>query len=367
MNRRRALLALAAAPLSFGCKRTAPAEASPDALAARVRPVLERARVPAIAYAAFDANGGRAGALGEARVRDHLAASADTPFAAASIAKTIVGTAVMLYAVEGRLDLDADVSRYVGMTVAHPAHPRAITTRMLLAHTSSIADDLERLNGGGGTPLGELFAGYLDAGAYHADPPGTRMRYSNAGAALAALVVERAAGMAFSEVTRRRIFEPLGMRSASWRAAPLPADALGHAWRGGRFVEAEPPARAVYPAAGLRASVRDLSRFARAVLRGGELDGARVLPESAVRTMLSAAPPGEALGWQLRTLGGREVVGHEGEDVGASTALYLDRARGAGAVVLANGDAFTSDDASRAAALGDLVVALLEAAPSRAR
>ncbi|MEA2749655.1 MAG: hypothetical protein QOI41_3798, partial [Myxococcales bacterium] len=51
-----------------------------------------------------------------------------------------------------------------------------------------------------------------------------------------------------------------------------------------------------------------------------------------------------------------------GEDAGATTALFLDLATGTGAVVLANGDAFASGDAARAAAIQALLADLLAAA-----
>jgi len=78
-----------------------------------------------------------------------------------------------------------------------------------------------------------------------------------------------------------------------------------------------------------------------------------------LRVQLPDAAPDDALGWQVRSFGGRRVVGHEGEDAGASTGLYLDRASGTGAIVLANGDAFQGEDEARAAALGELVERLL--------
>jgi hypothetical protein len=67
----------------------------------------------------------------------------------------------------------------------------------------------------------------------------------------------------------------------------------------------------------------------------------------------------QALGWQIRTIGGRRVVGHEGEDAGASTAMFLDAASGTGAIVLANGDAFGSGDPARSAAISALLGHLL--------
>ena len=118
---------------------------------------------------------------------------------------------------------------------------------------------------------------------------------------------------------------------------------------------------AVYPVVDLQSSARDLARFARAILRDGELDGVRVLSPASVRAMLAADPgdADQALAWQLRTIRGRRVAGHEGEDAGATTALFLDRGAGTAAVVLANGDAFGSGDSARAAAIEALLADLL--------
>ena len=42
---------------------------------------------------------------------------------------------------EGKINLDEDVSRYLGFTLRNPSYPnKAITSRMLLSHTSSIRD-----------------------------------------------------------------------------------------------------------------------------------------------------------------------------------------------------------------------------------
>ncbi len=329
MISRRALLLSA---LVAACKRSA---AKPSAATIAVEPFRVRAAVPGIAWASVTRDDAVVGGAGNV--------TAEAPLEAASIAKTIVGTCAMQLVAEGRLALDEDVSRHVGFRVAHPRHATPITLRMLLDHTSSIRDDFTRLEGHADVGLEPFLREYLRGLVYRADEPGTRMEYSNAGAALAALAVERAAGKPFSELSRERVFVPLKMSSTSWR-----------------------PKRAVYPAVDLRSSASDLARFARAILRGGELDGARILPRERTLEMLRARPPGEALGWQVRAFGRFRVEGHEGEDAAASTGLYVDRTIGAGAVVLANGDAFASGDRARARAIGDLVEALLDAAASRA-
>jgi hypothetical protein len=48
-------------------------------------------------------------------------------------------------------------------------------------------------------------------------PPGTQYSYSNSGYNLAAILVSRVSGEPFADFTRRRIFEPLGMKDTSWR------------------------------------------------------------------------------------------------------------------------------------------------------
>ncbi|GAI08999.1 unnamed protein product, partial [marine sediment metagenome] len=93
------------------------------------------------------------------------------------------------------------------------------------------------------------------------------------------------------------------------------------------------------------------------------------LSPASVRTMLeTGAGDGgtndgeQALAWQLRAIGGARVVGHEGEDRGASTGLFLDLVTGTGAVVLTNGDAFGSGDRARADAVQTFLADLLATA-----
>src|SRR5690606_18293155 len=122
-----------------------------------------------------------------------------------------------------------------------------------------------------------------------------------AGGALAAYAVERAAARPFEAHVTARVLAPLGMTSASFRSAP--GDALPHAATDGGHARLAPPSHAVYPVVDLRASARELGRFARAILRGGELEGARVLTPESVAAMLKPALPAvsreQALGWQL--------------------------------------------------------------------
>lgn len=342
---------------------SSPATPAPAPLAGRsaARGWRDRARVPAVAVATVTREETRAEADGFADVDLRQIASADTVFEAASIAKTVIATAVMQLVEEGRVTLDADVETWLGFPARHPTSDRRVTLRMLLTHRAGITDDAEARAARSEVSLGDFLRRYLARPAAFADVPGATYRYSNVGAALAALVVERVSGEDFAARSARRIFAPLGMRSTGWRATN--DSAVPHAYREGRYAALPQAAHALYPVVDLRTSARDLARFARAMLRGGELDGARVLAEASVGAMLApnatGADDGDGLGWQTRSIGGARVVGHEGEDAGASTAMFLDPKAGVGAIWLSNGDAFTSGDASRSAAIGEALATLL--------
>jgi CubicO group peptidase (beta-lactamase class C family) len=61
-----------------------------------------------------------------------------TPMSIASISKTFTGVAMMRLVAEGKLDLDADVNRYLPLRVRNPRFPDIpITLRMIATHTSS--------------------------------------------------------------------------------------------------------------------------------------------------------------------------------------------------------------------------------------
>ena len=85
---------------------------------------------------------------------------------------------------------------------------------------------------------------------------------------------------------------------------------------------------------GLIGTAADLARFGRAFLAGGELDGHRILPESAVRDMLDSGygaatgPDGDrmGLGWHWWSDAALPFKGHGGEGPGfaAQLAIFQD-------------------------------------------
>jgi CubicO group peptidase (beta-lactamase class C family) len=222
-----------------------------------------------------------------------------------SIAKTVVGVALMRAVEAGKLRLDDDVNLYLPWSVRNPRHPELpITLRQLATHTSGIADrdpvygDSYHQGGDSPVALGDFLRDYFDpkgktwsADNFTAAKPGSSREYSNIGAGLAAYAVERATGVPFPEATRNEIFRPLRMTQTGWFLSEIERsrhtklyDASGAG--SDKAVEIPLYGLATYPDGGLRTSVADLSRFFLALLGGGELDGVRILaPASAAEMM----------------------------------------------------------------------------------
>src|SRR6185369_17270004 len=100
---------------------------------------------PAYAWVTFDRSGLTAsGASGLADRAHRRALTIDSPVRVASVSKLVVALGVMRLVEAGRLDLDRDVSDYLGWSLRNPAFPdRPISLRLLLSHRSSLRDGVD--------------------------------------------------------------------------------------------------------------------------------------------------------------------------------------------------------------------------------
>lgn len=149
----------------------------------------------------------------------------ETPVRIASISKLVLALAVHRLADAGRLDLDADASRYLGWTLRNPAHPDvAITLRQLLRHESSLSDA-----GGYAMQLGEDLKDRIGKASFSPAAPGTSFDYANLNAVVLGTIVEKVTGQRFDAAMRALVFAPLGLSACyNWSAC-----GPGQAERGG--------------------------------------------------------------------------------------------------------------------------------------
>jgi CubicO group peptidase (beta-lactamase class C family) len=169
--------------------------------------------------------------------------------------------------------------------------------------------------------------------------------YSNLGAALLGHALASAAGTDYPALLEERLFEPLGMDSASAPVtdADIPSGyATGFTSTG---KETEPWADAGWaPAAGVYATLDDLVALCRAVIDGPLRDSAALEP-------VAPGPDGRGqLGylWDIIDVDGRTLTGRDGLAGGFSSSLLIDRNAGQWVVVLVNeAPSVTRSDAIR--------------------
>lgn len=152
----------------------------------------------------------------EARVVEGLADRAsgravtpDDPVRIASISKLVVALGVLRLVEAGRLDLDRDVSDYLGWRLRHPAFPdRPLTLADLLGHRSGLADTIDYA-----LPLGaDLETVLHDPAAWEAArAPGGDFAYANLNYPVVAAAIEGATGERFDQAMARLVFRPLGI------------------------------------------------------------------------------------------------------------------------------------------------------------
>ena len=81
------------------------------------------------------------GQFGQRSVEQNLPANSQTLYRIASVSKLVAAIGFMKLVETGDIDLDADVSNYLGFSLRNPNAPGdVITSRMLLSHTASVRD-----------------------------------------------------------------------------------------------------------------------------------------------------------------------------------------------------------------------------------
>jgi CubicO group peptidase (beta-lactamase class C family) len=185
--------------------------------------------------------------------------------------------------------------------------------------------------------------------------PGTKNEYSNMGIVVAGYLVEVISGMPFDQYCKDNIFAPLGMTKTSWRLADIDRSLLAEPYdkSSSGYVPYGQYGEPDYPDGMLRTSAVELSRFIIAYMQGGRYRGQRILKPRTVKDMLRTQTPldsSQGLVWSSQSINGRTVWGHDGDDNGAGTKMWLDPDRRTGVILMTNG-IWKDDDNALLAAL----------------
>lgn len=277
-----------------------------------------------------------------------------TGFFMGSDAKVFTAMAVLQQVERKKLDLKADVNRYLtrhkaGFTVKDSYPGRPVTVRDLLMHTAGFDNSII----GRATARPEDSERLGDSLAEHQPrrvrPPGKVSSYDNYGVALAGYLVELVSGEPFDAYVGRHILQPLGMTRTSFAqphpAAIATARADGYRPDGKRQVPAEGQYGAWTPTgAAAVTTATDMGRLMLAQLAGGSLDGHRVLGDTLTRAMqrrqFANDPRLPGIGYILEERGrdGHRMLVKDGDIPGFHDNLALLPDRDTGVYVAYNGD-----------------------------
>jgi CubicO group peptidase (beta-lactamase class C family) len=281
---------------------------------------LVRARVEGEAFPGAALAVGNRGLIQEVAAfgRTHWAEDApaahpdSTLYDLASLTKVVATTAAVMALVEdGKMELDAPVPRYLPeWRSASPTGRNAgenkdqVTVRQLLTHTSGARAGVVEVEGETPREVRRFLLSLPLALA-----PGEDVLYSDLGFIVLWMAAERAAGEPLPRYLRRRVWEPLGMRSTvvglrtgCERCAPtLYLEERDEPYTGGSYDEVARRLDGVAGNAGAFSTARDLARFAAMIANEGRLGNVRVFRKRTVWEFTRPQPGAgtRALGWEV--------------------------------------------------------------------
>ena len=144
-------------------------------------------------------------------IENGIAPDAQTRYPIGSNTKQFTAAAILLLQDEGKLDIEAPLSRYL----PEIPHAHDVRLRNLLTHSGGYAEfteigNFDEIGNRPATPA--QIVATVDRRPL-AFVPGTKRQYSNTGYVLLTMVIERVSKMRYADFLQQKIFTPLGMTS----------------------------------------------------------------------------------------------------------------------------------------------------------
>lgn len=288
--------------------------------------------------------------------------TSDSIYRVASLAKFVTDSVFMKLYDLGKVELDADISDYLGFKVRNPYFPdTVITPEMLMSHCGTVVDstafDYSIMNNSSYT-IKEIIE---SPGTLCQAEPGKFYYYSNFSNALIGSICELVTGRPFNELAKEYFFEPLGI-DASYLASELKNTSLvANIYGSGGITAASQLSATANSKIGqthhltqgnLLCSAKDYLKFVAMISANGVTEtGERLLSNKSVKEMMKPRIYDGFLGSGFgcekneNIIKGRTLYSHTGNAYGMHSIYAFDPKTGDGIVILTSGaDAQYLDD-----------------------
>ena len=288
---------------------------------------------------------------GDADMTKHIPANSDTVYRIGSVTKMFTGLMLDQLVEDGRVHLSDPVQKYLPeVSTVQGRFPDAppITLVQLATHTSGLGrepDDMNRYDHGPARDWEKQLVAALPHLHYAAEP-GTRYIYSNMGYATLGAALSRAAKQSYLDYVPSHIFKPLGMTHTALESNPTLQAHLASGYElGGDGVDSATPLREQagrgyrVPNGAVYTTVGDLAKFASFLMGNGPDDVLKITSlhhdlDQVIVPSNSRMTEGYGLGFKVRRRAEYVAFGHGGDLAGYQAAMYINRDKGLGIVLL---------------------------------
>lgn len=258
--------------------------------------------------------------------------TANTVFRVGSVSKLFTDVAVMRLVEQGKLDLDAPLTKYLPEFKPRNPFGKPVTLRELMSHRAGLVRE---------PPIGNYFDSNnptlaetvksLNQTALVYEPQ-THTKYSNAGIATVGYILEKTQNQPFADYLKSALLAPLGMNNSSFKpTAEMTKNlAKGQMWTVfGKTFDAPTFELGIAPAGSMYTTTGDLANFASALFAADSNAPNAILKKETLEKMWQpqyAAPDqkgGFGLGFFISDLDGHRQIGHGGAIYGFSTQLSV--------------------------------------------
>ena len=270
-----------------------------------------------------------------------IKADDDSVFEWGSVTKLTVWLSVMQLWEQGKINLEEDIRTYLPEGFfKNLRYDKPITMLDLMNHQAGFDETTFYMRSD--KSIEEILKEQQPIQSFE---PGTVTAYSNYGAGLAALIVERISGQTFADYAHKHIFQPLGMD----KTAILPdlsdnsyvqkkrQETKGYDTKG-NLLSKDHFITSIYPIGAATGTLKDLEKFAQALLARKTLFE-RPETWNTLYAASSTYPDTDIIrnghGFWANEYG-TTVLGHGGNTAGSTSRIMLDLEHGIGYVVMTN-------------------------------